>query len=128
MSITDNAKELVALIKTLGDTDLYGRIVELEADIVTLKHEAMSVEQQLSDLKRHRGVIDQLAYEAPFYVERSGGGLFCPRCVEVDQRAVHLVKSDKLELRRRVWSCPECQRTYADTRQPPNTALHPTGA
>lgn len=116
MSITDHAKELVALIKTLGDTDLYRRIVELEADIVALKQEAMSAEQQLADFKRHRAVIDRLVFHAPFYVGDANGELFCARCIEVDQRAVHLVKTDTLELRRRVWSCPECRRTYADTR------------
>src|SRR5258708_27789444 len=97
MSITDKANELVALIKALGDNDLYRRIVELEADIITLKHEMMSVEQQLNDLMLHRSVIDQLTLQLPFYVERPSERLFCLRCFQVDQRAVNVIKTTKVQ-------------------------------
>lgn len=36
MSIIDNAKEIVDLVKKLNDVDLYRRIIELESEIVNM--------------------------------------------------------------------------------------------
>ncbi|HEV3214380.1 MAG TPA: hypothetical protein VGZ27_01580 [Vicinamibacterales bacterium] len=115
MSIIDSVRELVPLIKATGNADLYGRVIDLEAEILALWRERMALEERLAAASRHAQIIQELTFNSPFYV-RGGTELFCARCVEVDQRAVHVAKTTELKLMRRVYVCPECKRSYIDMR------------
>lgn len=115
MSVIDNAKELAALIQKLGNTDLYRRIVELEGEIIELTREKHELDQRLAVQDKHAEIIKTLRFDSPFYVSQDKQELFCARCIESCQCAVHVVKTNKIE-RWRYWMCPECKTEYIDMR------------
>lgn len=116
MSIIENAKEIASLVKKVGDIELYRKIVELEGEIVELTREKRELEDALATYKRNSKVIDDLKFDAPFYTDATGNDLYCARCIEADQRAIHLAKTPDLKMRRRVWLCPQCKIEYVDMR------------
>ncbi len=114
MNIIDSVRELVPLVKATGDADVYVRVVDLEAAIVVLWREKLALEERLNESNRHAAIIRQLTFDSPFYVRAAE--LFCARCVEVDQRAVHVVQTTELNMMRRMHMCPQCKSSYADMR------------
>jgi hypothetical protein len=116
MSIIDNAKEIASLVKKLGDIDLYRKIVELEGEIIELTKEKRQLDEKLADITRSKVIIDELHFDAPFYTNVDNTELYCARCIEADRRAIHVVKQGELEMRRRVYLCPQCKSKFADVR------------
>lgn len=116
MSIIDNAKEIASLVQKLGDIELYRKIVELEGEIIELTRDKRQLEDRLADIQRSQEIIQKLRFESPFYVTDREGELYCARCVESDRRAIHVVKTAELEMRRRVYICPHCKSKYVDMR------------
>lgn len=116
MSIIDNAKEIASLVQKLGDIDLYRKIVELEGEIIELTRENRQLTEKLAEVSRSQSIIEKLRFDAPFYVTGDGSELYCARCIESDHRAVHVAKMADLELRRRVYLCPQCKSKYVDMR------------
>src|SRR5215831_10864141 len=89
-------KGLVSAFWQLKSADLYKRISDLE--------------KELAEAKRHHAITDTLRYDAPFYVSTNSQDLYCARCREVNGKAIHVIKTDRLQLRRRVYECPECRQ------------------
>jgi len=118
MGILENAKEIASLVRDVGNMDLYRKILDLQGEIIELTQHNRTLEQQVAELKRQRIAIDELRFDAPFYLGQTDEDLFCARCVESDQRAVHLVKTVRVEMARRVWACPQCKRDFPDMRRP----------
>lgn len=116
MSIIDNAKEIASIVKKLGDIDLYKKIVELEGEIIELTKQKRQLDEELADITRSKVIIDELRFDAPFYTNVDNTELYCARCIEVDRRAIHVVKQGELEMRRRVYLCPQCKSKFADVR------------
>jgi Zn finger protein HypA/HybF involved in hydrogenase expression len=116
MGIIDNAKEIASLVKKLGDIDLYRKIVDLEGEIIELTKEKRQLDEKLADITRSKVIIDELRFNAPFYTNADNTELYCARCIEVDRRAIHVVKQGELEMRRRVYLCPQCESKFADVR------------
>ena len=116
MSIIDNAKEIASLVQKLGDIDLYRKIVELEGEIIELTKEKRQLDEKLSEITRSQVIIDKLHFDAPFYTNADSSELYCARCIESDRRAIHVAKLGELEMRRRVYLCPQCKSKFTDMR------------
>ncbi|NKB32892.1 MAG: hypothetical protein GKR91_07320 [Pseudomonadales bacterium] len=116
MSILDKAKELANLIKELGETDLYRKTVELEADIVDLTGENRALKEKIDELEKHSSIIDNLTFDPPFYVGGEKSDIYCSHCIEVHSLPVHLVKVAKSEIKPKIYSCPMCNNEYTDAR------------
>ncbi len=115
MGIIDNAKEIASLVQKLGDIDLYRKIVELEGEIIELTREKRQLDEKLADITRSQTIIADLHFDAPFYTNADGSELYCARCIEAEGRAIHVAKGE-LEMRRRVYFCPQCKSKFADMR------------
>lgn len=116
MTIIDNAKEVVSLVKKVGDIELYRKIVELEGEVIELTREKRELGDELEKVRSSGSVIDELVFDSPFYGTREGDELYCARCVEADQKAIHLAKEAESRQRRRVYTCPECKSQFVEMR------------
>ena len=116
MSIVDNAKEIASLVKKIGDVELYRKIVELEGEIIELTRTNRELEDNLSNLSRSQDIIETLKFDSPFYISENGDELYCARCIESEQIAIHLADTGNKNLRRSIWECPQCKSQYVDTR------------
>lgn len=94
MSILSNAKDVVEIVKKLGDIELYRKIVELEGDIVELTREKRALEEENQQLKRSLEFSKNLVFKRGFYYAEGDPRPFCPRCWEVDRIAVHMTAMD----------------------------------
>lgn len=116
MGIIDNAKEIASLVKKIGDIELYKKIVELESEIIELTREKRLFEEKLAGITLSQAIIETLHFETPFYTNADGSELFCARCIEADRQAFHVAKTGELDMKRRVYFCPQCKSRFADTR------------
>ena len=114
--ITDNAKEIASLIKKIGDIELYRKIVDLESEIIELTREKKQFEEKLTEITNSQAIIKTLRFDSPFYTNSDGSELFCARCIEGERKAIHVTKTGELEMRRRVYFCPQCKSKFADMR------------
>jgi len=116
MNVVDRAKELATLIKKLDDIDLYRKIVELEGEIIELTRQNRELGERVEDFERSSDIINKLTYDPPFYVGDLPSDLYCSHCIEVHKMPVHLVKTTRAEMRRRIYSCPKCSNEFPDMR------------
>ena len=116
MSIIDNAKEIATLVQKLGDIELYRKIVELEGEIIELTRVNREQEENLTQLNQYKEVIETLNFDPPFYTAGNNRELYCARCIEADQKAIHLTINGEMKHRRRVWECPQCKSKFVDSR------------
>jgi hypothetical protein len=119
MGIIENTKEIVSLIQKLGNSELYKKIVKLEGEIIELTRENRHLKEELVDISHRQDIIKQLHFDSPFYVNEAGSEQYCAKCIESDQRPIHVVPTGELEMRRRVYLCPQCKTKYADVREKP---------
>jgi hypothetical protein len=119
MGIIENSKEIVSLVQKLGDAELYKRILALEGEIIELTKENRELLERLAALTRSQDVINTLHFDSPFYVNTDGSELYCAKCIEVEKKPIHVVATGQLEMRRRVYFCPECKTKYPDRREKP---------
>ncbi len=110
MSLIDNMKEVADLIKKVGDTELYRKIVELEGEVIELTHENHQLKKKVEDLERKLALQKQMIFKAPLYFQEGDQTPYCPACWEEHRRAVHLVLQFRGERTR--WDCPSCKQTY----------------
>ena len=114
MSIISNAKEIAELVKKLGDIDLYKKIVELEGEIIELTREKHSVEEQNEELKRSLKISKEMTFQAPAYFAEEDRVPYCPKCWEIEKRAVHMITADKdPNNRQRYFECPSCRTGFS---------------
>jgi hypothetical protein len=107
MGIVENTKEIVDLVKKVGDADLYRRIVELEHEVFQLSRENLILkknEAELQDQLRNRG---KMRFQKPFYYNGEDQDPYCPRCWDASTLAVHLFQTTEKR-----FDCPNCKQMY----------------
>jgi hypothetical protein len=113
MSVIDNAKEIVALIKKLDDIELYRRIVELEGEIIELTRAKRETELQVEHLQETLKTQEQMRFMKPFYYMGRDPVPFCPQCWEANKITVHLQGPIRVTAGPR-YDCHNCKSTFID--------------
>lgn len=110
MSIVSDFKEVAELIKKIGNTELYRKIVELEGDVIELTREKRALEEQNEELKRSLKMSKQMTFREPFCFVEGDAHPFCPKCWEVDMVAVHMLGGSRDTGTGLVhYHCPNCK-------------------
>jgi hypothetical protein len=112
MSIIDSGKEILKLAEAYRNTELYEKIVTLQADIVTMSGEKVVINEHLLQAKaKIKELEEALSFKGRMilghnsYWMEDGDGPFCVRCWEVDRRPIHLLSIRPLTTK----TCPQCK-------------------
>ena len=121
------AKDIAqSLLELKNAVDIQSRVIELQGAILTAQGKTLDaqaeqfemqklvseLETKLKQLSDQKEFVSRLKRQNSFYFADGDPDPFCPRCVEVNWRPVHLVKTTKLEMRLRIWACPECKNEF----------------
>jgi hypothetical protein len=115
MSVIDNAKEIVALVKKLDDIELYRKIVELEGEIIELTRAKREAELQVEHLQETLKTQEQMRFMRPFYYMGQDPVPFCPQCWETKKITVHLQGPVHVTAGLR-YDCRNCKSMFIDNR------------
>jgi hypothetical protein len=110
MGVNQNVKEL-ADPKKAGDVELYGRIVELEGEVIELTRQLRVAEQKVEHLQAKPTTTAKLTFHEPFYYAADESVPYCPRCFEARKLAVHLHRVFTHSERTR-YDCKHCGKLY----------------
>jgi hypothetical protein len=116
MGAIENVKEVAKLVKDLGNIDLYRHILDLQGDIMKLTHENRELKAKLEELEGKLSQVGQMKFRSPFYYAEGDEIPHCPRCWEMDKRAVHY-PPPFLSGAGPVYTCPQCKRRIVHPRQ-----------
>lgn len=111
MSILDSTKEIAELIKKIGNIDLYKKIVDLEGEIIDLSREKHKLELKLHEIEKLTAQEQSMEFRKPFVFKKDDEQPFCPRCWEVDRKAIHLTGPIDGQLGL-IYCCAECEEAY----------------
>jgi hypothetical protein len=106
MSLVGEFKEVAALVKKIGDADLYRKIVDLQGEVVDLAQKNMDLSQEVAKLKEQLALKGAMHFRNQFYWQEGDSEPFCPRCFEADHRAIHLLRPRAGSI---PWKCPNCK-------------------
>jgi len=95
--------------------DLQERINNLREGLAFAAEENLRLRAELCALKEREALRQAFEIEDETYALRSGvagrlPGNYCTRCMDVEERAVRLAKSDASECHR--WACPQCKGRF----------------
>src|SRR5438034_644830 len=108
MGIIQNAKEIADLVKTVGDIELYRRIVELEGEIIELTRDVRTKGERIAQLEEAIRNKKQLHYNKPFYYVEEESDPYCAHCWETETLMVHIVYGGHYGAGHKYW-CPHCK-------------------
>jgi hypothetical protein len=121
------AKDIAQGILTLKSTaEIQGRVIELQTVILDAQGKALEAQDEQFELKRRLSdlasslealrsreeFIAMLERKDSLYFAEGDADPFCPKCVEADRMAIHLIKTTKLEARLRIFACPSCKNEF----------------
>lgn len=113
MDILDNAKDLYALIKKIGNQDLLEKMADLRDEIFELREENRKLKEKLSERE-----IYNMQFEDNLYwnVKPDGtkDGPYCATCWDKDKKAIRLENMEQDN----AYYCAVCKRS------PENHAPH----
>ncbi len=109
MGAIDNVKEVAKLIKDIGNMELYQQILDLQGEIMELTQENRDLQKNLQEVQDKLSQVDKMVFRSPFYYTACDDIPFCPRCWEVDKKAVHLPQPVHSGLGP-AYKCLECEK------------------
>jgi hypothetical protein len=119
MGILDNAKDVAALVKKMGNIELYQKIVDLQSEIVALSTENLELQEEKKQLKEQLEVKNKMSFKEPFWYAEGDEVPHCPNCWESEKKAVHLISLGEWSPGPR-YDCPSCKMIYHwPYREPP---------
>ena len=103
MSVVTNIKEIVDLVKKIGDAELYRKIIELEQEVIELTYEIRNLNEKLK-------LKDDIIWDGRIYwlIKKDGSkdGPYCQLCQDKNQNLTRLQSTvDK-------WYCLACKNIY----------------
>lgn len=110
MSILQDMKEVAELAKTLGNLDLYTRILELRIEMNEVNEEKLNLRLKVNDLEEKIRRKEEMAFKEPFWYRAGDNTPHCPACFEKENRAIHLLALDNSTQGR--FHCPVCKFVY----------------
>ena len=116
MGAIDNVKEVAKLVKDLGNMELYRKILDLQGEIMELTQVNRELQTRVRELEDTISRIDQMTFRSPFYYVDGDDVPHCPRCWEVNKRAVHYPEPFNSAAGPR-YDCPECKTAIIHPRK-----------
>jgi hypothetical protein len=116
MGAIENVKEVAKLVKDLGNTELYRQILDLQGEIMELTQANRGLQTRVRELEDTISQIGQMTFRSPFYYMGGDPVPHCPRCWEVDKRAVHYPAPRNTGVGPQ-YDCPECKRRIVHLRK-----------
>jgi hypothetical protein len=113
MGILDEMKEVVDLIRKVGDADLYRKISKLEGEVIDLTRDKRRGEERIEELERTLKFSKELVLKDGFYWVEGDSAGFCTACWDAKRLAVH-VKRLPLPVESCRYQCPHCKALYAN--------------
>ena len=109
MSAIDNVKEVAKLVRDLGNMDIYRQILNLQGEIMDLTQTNRELQTKIRDLESTLNQVGKMEFRTPFYYAEGDDIPHCPRCWEVDKKAVHYPAPFPSGAGP-VYICPQCER------------------
>ena len=81
--------DIVDLIKKGSTVEAQEKIMELREAAIELQEENLDLKQKVSKLEELVNKKKSMGFRAPFYYVEDDEIPFCPRCWEVENKAVH---------------------------------------
>jgi hypothetical protein len=125
MSIISDAKEIADLVKAMGNIDLYRKIVDLQTEIIGVIQEKNEIERRMMELNDAIEQGKSMSYKKPFWFKTGDDVAHCPRCWEVEKKAVHLIGPRAGVSQGPRYDCPQCKAFFYHPAQDPAGTSHP---
>ena len=109
MGAIENVKEVAKLVKDLGNIELYRQILDLQGEIMELTQANRELQTQITRLEDTLSAVGKMTFRSPFYYSSGDDVPHCPRCWEVDRKAVHLPPACPT-MAGPIYTCPQCER------------------
>lgn len=108
MGIVDTVKDVAKLVQRADNIELYGKILELQSQIMGLLEENRDLKEQLRELRDNSDFRTSLVFEGNCYVRDTEAGRehYCSKCLDAEGKAIRLQRLD-----RGLLYCPSCQRS-----------------
>lgn len=113
MSLIQESKEVVELIKKGYQLEAEKRMVELRAQIIDLEGGNVELKKEILELRERLDMEESMEFRRPYYMrvtENGEDGPFCPKCYDDERKTMHLEN-----LRQGEWYCNKCQVSYRDS-------------
>jgi hypothetical protein len=108
MGAIDNVKEIAKLVRDLGNMELYRQILDLQGEITELTQTNRELQTKVRELEETLHQVGQMEFRTPFYYAKGDDTPHCPRCWEVDKKAVHYPPPFQSNAGP-VYKCPNCK-------------------
>ncbi len=115
MGAIDNVKAVAKLVKDIGNMELYRQILDLQGEIMELTQANRELQTKVTELENTLTQVDHMEFRSPFYYIEGDEIPHCPRCWEVNRRAVHYPEPFRSAAGPR-YDCPECKTTIIHPR------------
>lgn len=106
MGVIEDVKEVVKLVQSIDNIDLYRKILDLQAEVTGLVQDKLQLTQQVRDLTEKLAIQGSLEFRDEGYWRKCDDGKedgpFCTACWDSDKKLVRSVPI------RNVYGCPVC--------------------
>lgn len=93
--------------------DAQDKTQDARDELDAIRSQLGNAQREIAALKDHSAFVATLRRANGAYVAPDDPDPFCPRCIEVNTRPIHLINTNTLRLRIWVWACPECKTEVA---------------
>ena len=108
MGAIDNVKQVAKLVKDIGNMEIYRQILDLQGEIMELTQTNRELQTKLTELENTLTQVGKMEFISPFYYADGDDVPHCPRCWEVNRRAVHFPPPANAT-GGPLYDCPECK-------------------
>jgi hypothetical protein len=126
MGLIENVKELAALAKAAGNTELYRQILDLQVEVMDLTQANRELQECIHNLEEAREQAERMTFRPPFFYTDDDEIPHCPRCWEVDHKAVHYPEPFR-SAAGPVYTCPECDKEIIHPRDHSPSEMYTSG-
>jgi len=110
MGLIETIKDVVTVVQKADNIELVKQVLSLQSQALDMIEENRELRERVRVLEATLNLAKKLSFRAPFYFAEGEDVPLCPRCWEIDHRAVHLQGPFRVTGLR--WDCPQCDKTF----------------
>lgn len=108
MGLLENLKDVASLAQSVGEIELYKKIVDLEGEVREITRKNRHLEDEVVELEKRLHLRVAMTFQPPVYYKKGDETPFCAPCYETDEVTLHLGKTPGGN-----WLCMRCNRTFS---------------